>query len=165
MAFIQLSYLLAAVLFILALKRLGSPATARGGNALAAIGMLVAILATMFATKESGESLVPKSALWIVGGGILVGSAIGAVMAQKVKMTAMPQMVALFNGFGGGASAVVAAAEYAKRVGETVPARASAGPGSRWATSRSSPRAARGSSTGTRARATSTSRSTRPPEA
>ena len=100
----QLAYLLSAVLFILGLKRLSHPDTARGGNRLAAIGMLIAVVATLF-----GEQIMTWQ--WIVGG-VLIGTVIGGFMARFVKMTAMPQMVGLFNGLGGLASGLVAAAEY-----------------------------------------------------
>jgi NAD(P) transhydrogenase subunit beta len=100
----QLAYLLSAVLFILGLKRLSHPDTARGGNRLAAIGMLLAIVATLV-----GEQMLTWQ--WIVAG-LLIGSVVGGFMARLVKMTAMPQMVGLFNGFGGLASGLVAAAEY-----------------------------------------------------
>jgi NAD(P) transhydrogenase subunit beta len=100
----QLAYLLSAVLFILGLKRLSHPDTARGGNRLAAIGMLLAIVATLV-----GEQMMTWQ--WIIGG-LLIGTVVGGFMARLVKMTAMPQMVGLFNGFGGLASGLVAAAEY-----------------------------------------------------
>jgi len=106
---IQLSYLVSAVLFILGLKRLSSPATARGGNTLAALGMLVAVAATLL-----DQSILDFT--WIIVG-IVVGGLVGLIMARTVKMTAMPQMVAVFNGFGGGASALVAAAEYFRSTG------------------------------------------------
>ncbi len=102
-ALIELIYLLAAVLFIIGLKRLASPATARGGNTLAAVGMLLAIVATLF-----DRQIITFE--WIIAG-VIVGSAIGVILARTVKMTAMPQMVGLLNGFGGGASAFVASAE------------------------------------------------------
>ncbi len=101
---IRLDYLLAAVLFILGLKFLSTPRTARRGNVVAAVGMLVAIAATLADARV-------VSFLWIAVG-MAVGTLIGAVAAQRVKMTAMPQMVALFNGVGGGAAALVAASEY-----------------------------------------------------
>ena len=100
----QLAYLVSAVLFITGLKRLSHPDTARGGNRLAAIGMLLAIVATLV-----GEQILTWQ--WIVGG-LLIGTVVGGFMARFVKMTAMPQMVGLFNGFGGLASGLVAAAEY-----------------------------------------------------
>ncbi|MDA1278944.1 MAG: NAD(P)(+) transhydrogenase (Re/Si-specific) subunit beta [Chloroflexi bacterium] len=104
----NVAYIVAAVLFIVGLKRLGSPATARSGNRLSAIGMLVAVLATVV-----GNDLASWE--WILGG-VIVGSGIGAYSARKVQMTAMPQLVALFNGFGGAASAVVATAELVRLI-------------------------------------------------
>ena len=105
--FIWLAYLLSAVLFILGLKRLSSPETARTGNAIAALGMLLAVVATLM-----DRAIIDFT--WILVG-ILAGSATGLVMARTVKMTAMPQMVAVFNGFGGAASGLVAASEYLAR--------------------------------------------------
>ncbi len=96
---IDISYLIAAVLFIYALKMMSSPKTARKGNLLGATGMLIAIVFTV--TK--GEIV---SWPWIITG-LVIGSAIGAFLALRVQMTAMPQMVAMFNGFGGLASALV----------------------------------------------------------
>jgi len=101
---IELSYLVAAALFIVGLKKLGSPASARQGNLVAAIGMLVAIVATLLNQGVLNYQMILVA--------ILLGSAIGAVMAQRVEMTAMPQMVGLLNGFGGAASALVAIGEY-----------------------------------------------------
>ena len=96
-------YLLAAILFILGLKRLSSPATAKDGNRMAALGMLVAVIVTLL-----DQQIV---SYWTIIAGLVVGAAIGGVLAQRVEMTAMPQLVAAFNGFGGGASAFVAMAE------------------------------------------------------
>ncbi|OLP19661.1 NAD synthetase [Leptolyngbya sp. 'hensonii'] len=101
---IQLSYLAAASLFIVGLKQLGSPATARQGNLLAAIGMLIAIVATLL------DQAVLNYEMILVG--IVIGSLLGVIMAQKVEMTAMPQMVGLLNGLGGGASTLIAMAEF-----------------------------------------------------
>jgi NAD(P) transhydrogenase subunit beta len=101
---IAAAYLIASSLFIIGLKRLSSPATARSGNTLAALGMLIAIIATLLV-----RDIV--SFQWIVVG-LLIGSALGAVMAHTVKMTAMPQMVGILNAFGGGASMLVAFSEY-----------------------------------------------------
>jgi NAD(P) transhydrogenase subunit beta len=100
----QLVYLLSATLFVFGLKRLGSPATARQGNRMAALAMLIAIVAT----------LVEQDILsWqLIGLGVVLGSVIGAFLARTVKMTDMPQLVGVFNGLGGGASGVVAAAEF-----------------------------------------------------
>ena len=103
-ALTKLIYLAAAVCFIIALKRLSHPATARSGNWIGATGMLVAIVVTLFDRNIVSYQLI------IIG--IIVGSTIGLIFARTVKMTAMPQMVALLNGFGGAASALVAGAEY-----------------------------------------------------
>jgi H+-translocating NAD(P) transhydrogenase subunit beta len=100
----HITYLVAAVLFILGLKRLSSPKTARSGNLMGATGMLLAIVATLAFTQI-------LSWVWILFG-LVVGAGIGAFLARWVKMTAMPQMVAVFNAFGGGASALVASAEF-----------------------------------------------------
>jgi NAD(P) transhydrogenase subunit beta len=109
MGYTNLFYILAAILFILGLKRLSHPKTARGGNIIASIGMLIAIIATLIAFDILDYRLIAT--------GIIIGSIIGATFAIKVKMTGMPQMVAIFNGFGGGASALVASAEFFSRVG------------------------------------------------
>ena len=101
---INAAYLVAAVCFILGLRRLRSPVTARSGNALGAAGMLVAVVVTLF-----DRQIV--SYTWIAAG-LAAGAAAGATLALTVRMTAMPQMVGLLNGFGGGASALVAAAEF-----------------------------------------------------
>jgi len=103
---INLAYVLAAVLFIFGLKGLTHPRTAVRGNLLGALGMLVAIVATLV---HAGLSYT----LIIVG--FIVGAAIGGWLAVTVQMTAMPQMVAIFNGFGGGASVLVAGAELVMR--------------------------------------------------
>ena len=100
----NISYLAASILFIIGIKRLSHPKTAQNGNFLAALGMLIAILATV-----STETLINLELIII---GIIIGSIVGATFAVKVEMTQMPQMVAIFNGFGGGASALVAAAEF-----------------------------------------------------
>jgi NAD(P) transhydrogenase subunit beta len=104
---INLAYLIAAISFIVGLKRMGSPATAISGNRVAAVGMFIAILATLFDTHVVNYT-------WIVLG-MVVGTVLGAVGGLKVKMTDMPQMVALFNGTGGGAAALVAASEFLQR--------------------------------------------------
>ena len=101
---ISVTYLVAAVLFILGLKMLTSPRTARRGNAIGGLGMLLAIAATLL-----DQQII--SFRWILLG-FVIGTAAGIWLALGVKMTAMPQMVALLNGFGGAASAIVAVAEY-----------------------------------------------------
>jgi len=105
-ALIDIAYLIAAVLFIFGLKRLQSPATARQGNQLAAFGMLIAVVATLFMHKI----LTPIEMI----GGLAVGGFIGAVLARRVQITGMPELVAAFNGFGGLASVGVAGAEIAR---------------------------------------------------
>ncbi len=100
----NLLYLVTIVTFILALKFLSNPATARRGNWIGAVGMLIAIAVT-FAQSEIVS-------YWEIAVGMLVGGAFGAVAGRRVKMTAMPQMVALFNGVGGGAAALVSLAEF-----------------------------------------------------
>jgi NAD(P) transhydrogenase subunit beta len=101
---VNLMYVVASVGLILGIKGLSHPRTARRGNIAAAIGMTIAVAFT-FASPG-------LSSYWLIVVGIAVGAVIGAVTARKVKMTAMPQMVALFNGVGGGAAALVAAAEF-----------------------------------------------------
>ncbi|MEM8906206.1 MAG: NAD(P)(+) transhydrogenase (Re/Si-specific) subunit beta [Bacteroidota bacterium] len=103
---INLSYLLGALAFILGLQRLSSPATARRGNRLAAFGMGLAILATLIYPFADA----PNNYAWIVGG-MLLGAFIGWVAAQRVQMTAMPQMVSIFNGLGGACAVVLAMVE------------------------------------------------------
>jgi proton-translocating NAD(P)+ transhydrogenase subunit beta len=102
---ITLAYLLAAILFIVGLKQLSSPKGARNGNFIAAIGMVVALGATVPLLHFTQAGLV------ITAIGILIGTIVGTVGARLVRMTAIPQMVALFNGVGGGAAALVAVAE------------------------------------------------------
>jgi len=99
----QAAYLVTAILFILGMMRLRSPATARSGNALAASGMGLAIAVTLLSRHSLNGG--------IIGGGMAAGTILGVVAARKVRMTAMPQMVALFNGMGAGAAALVAAGE------------------------------------------------------
>ena len=102
--FIQSCYIVASILFIIGLRRLSHPSTARSGNWIAAVGMAIALLFTL---------LDPDiEQWWLIAGGVALGSVIGVASARLVKMTAMPQMVALFNGVGGGAAALIAAAEF-----------------------------------------------------
>jgi NAD(P) transhydrogenase subunit beta len=104
-----LCYLLSISLFILGLRFLSSPRTARRGNALSTLGMLIAVIVTLLDRRIIDFRLIVA--------GLLVGGLIGASSALKVKMTAMPQMVALFNAFGGGASALVALSQFLRREG------------------------------------------------
>ena len=100
---IDLVYLASAVLFVLGLKKLGSPATARQGNILASTAMLIAVMGTLL-----DRSIVTWG---VIAVGLVIGSLVGAILARTVKMTAMPEMVGAFNGSGGAASGLVAAAE------------------------------------------------------
>ena len=108
--FINLTYLLASALFIFGIKGLTHPRTAVRGNLLGATGMLVAVVATLADRQVFGSDL---RGLGLIVGGVAVGSAIGATLALRIQMTAMPQMVALLNAFGGGASALIAGAVLA----------------------------------------------------
>jgi len=111
----RLVYLVAAVLFIMGLQRLQSPVTARRGNAMSGVGMLIAIVATLLAN----EIISPVG----IVAGLVLGSGIGFIVARTVKMTSMPQMVALLNGFGGAGSLLVGGAEFLKSElrGEQIP--------------------------------------------
>ncbi len=105
-----IAYLIASITFILGLKMLSNPETARKGNLIAALGMTVAIFATIFFHKNNGGEPIGNF-LWIFGG-ILVGAVSGWIIAKKVKMTAMPQMVSLFNGMGGACAALISLIEF-----------------------------------------------------
>src|ERR1700754_383308 len=102
-------YLIASVTFILGLKMLSSPATARRGNLIAAGGMVLAILGTIFLYENEGQRL--HNHVWIFGG-LLIGGVAGTLAARKVKMTAMPEMVSLFNGMGGACAALISLSEF-----------------------------------------------------
>jgi NAD(P) transhydrogenase subunit beta len=110
--FIQAAYIVAAILFIVGLKGLAAPNTARRGNLIAAVGMFIAIVATLLDERVVDYGLIAL--------GIAIGTAVGVPAARAVKMTAMPQMVALFNGVGGGAAALIAWTEF-RHVGGDLP--------------------------------------------
>jgi H+-translocating NAD(P) transhydrogenase subunit beta len=103
LAAIQIAYLVSAILFVFGLKLMSHPRTAVRGNVWGAVGMLVAIVATLFDKNISGY--------WWIGIGLLIGGVLGVWIAEKVQMTSMPQLVALLNGLGGGASVLVAWAD------------------------------------------------------
>ncbi len=107
----DIGYLVSAALFILGIKKLSSPKTAPQGNRLGAYGMLLAVLVTM--AKMNSDGII---GLELIVGGLAVGTIIGVWMATRVEMTGMPELVALFNGFGGGASALVGLSEVLKRI-------------------------------------------------
>src|SRR4029453_1915153 len=102
--FISSAYIVSFSLFIIGLRRLTHPSTARQGNKIAAAGMAVAVAATL---------LQPDIGDWgLIVLGVVIGTAVGIPAARNVKMTAMPQMVALFNGVGGGAVALISVVEF-----------------------------------------------------
>ena len=105
----QIAYLVSAILFVSGIKQLSSPATARSGNVRASVAMLLAIVVTLLDNRVLDWTTVAAA--------VIAGALIGAVLARTIRMTAMPQLVAVFNGFGGGASAAVAAAEYVRLAG------------------------------------------------
>ncbi len=112
---IKAAYLVASVLFIVGIKKLSSPKSARDGNTLAAVGMLIAIVATLMDRQIVSYGTIIA--------GVILGGLIGTVAARRVAMTAIPQMVALFNGSGGGAAAIISSLEYLRfaRAGVPVP--------------------------------------------
>lgn len=105
-----IAYLIGSITFIIGLKRLSHPETARAGNLLAAFGMVLAIFATIFLYKnDSGQTLGNYE--WIFGG-LLIGTIAGTLMAKRVQMTAMPEMVSLFNGMGGACAMLISIVEF-----------------------------------------------------
>lgn len=107
---LKIIYIFSSFSFIIGIKMLGSPASAKRGNLLAAVGMGLAILATIFLYKDNNGKPLGNH-LWIFGG-LLIGSVIGTLMAKKVKMTGMPQMVSFFNGMGGACAALISLVEF-----------------------------------------------------
>ena len=103
-ALVNVVYIVASVLFIFGLKMLGSPETARKGNLVSAMGMLIAVVVTLL-----DQSIIDFKWIFV---GLVLGSLVGVIAAMKVKMTAMPEMVAIFNGFGGIASLLVGSSEH-----------------------------------------------------
>jgi NAD(P) transhydrogenase subunit beta len=108
--FIRSCYIVAFILFIVGLQNLRTPVTARRGNVIAAVGMAIAVVATLLQPQVGNYGLIAL--------GIVIGTAVGVPAARSVKMTAMPQMVALFNGVGGGAVALIAWVEFRKYGGD-----------------------------------------------
>lgn len=107
---LTLCYLIGSVTFILGLKMLSNPASARKGNLIAAAGMAIAILGTIFLYKDDEGNRLGNYA-WIFGG-LIIGTIVGTLAAKKVKMTAMPEMVSLFNGMGGACAALISIVEF-----------------------------------------------------
>jgi H+-translocating NAD(P) transhydrogenase subunit beta len=106
---LEICYLIGSITFVIGLKMLSHPKTARNGNLIAAGGMTLAIVATILFHRHGGEPI--RNLGWIFAG-IAIGTIIGTAMAKKVKMTAMPQMVSFFNGMGGACAALIALVEY-----------------------------------------------------
>ena len=106
---LTICYLIGSITFILGLKMLSNPASARRGNLVAAAGMTIAIIGTIFLYQENGHRL--HNHLWIFAG-LIIGGIVGTVAARKVKMTAMPEMVSLFNGMGGACAALISIVEF-----------------------------------------------------
>src|SRR5579884_1112327 len=117
--FIDACYIVAFSLFIYGMSGLTGPRTAVRGNLIAAAGMAVAIIATLLTPHIFDGSSTP----WLMALGIVLGSAVGVPAARRVRMTAMPQMVAIFNGVGGGAVALIAWVEYRHHFGGGYPLR------------------------------------------
>ncbi|WP_372639794.1 NAD(P)(+) transhydrogenase (Re/Si-specific) subunit beta [Ancylomarina sp.] len=109
---LELSYLISALLFVVGLKLLSHPETARRGNFYAGGGMVLAMITTLLLHKDTGGNGISLTNVWIILSAITVGSVIGWIVARRVKMTAMPQLVSLFNASGGAASALVALLEF-----------------------------------------------------
>jgi NAD(P) transhydrogenase subunit beta len=106
---LTICYFIGSVTFILGLKMLSSPATARQGNLTAAVGMTIAIFGTIFLYRENGQRLGNYG--WIFSG-LIIGTIVGTLAARKVKMTAMPELVSLFNGMGGACAALISVVEF-----------------------------------------------------
>lgn len=116
-AFVEISYLVTAVCFILGLRFLGNPSTARKGNQLAALGMAIALVATLFSSDiESGGS-IQWTNIGLIIAAVAIGGIVSSVMSRRVQMTAMPQMVAIFNGMGGATAALVSVSEFMHKTG------------------------------------------------
>lgn len=116
---LHVAYLIASLTFIAGLKMLGSPETARKGNLIAAAGMFIAIVATIWIYNDpAGHTSRENLKLILIFGAISIGTAIGWVAAKKVKMTSMPEMVSMFNGMGGACAALISLMEFDHNVGD-----------------------------------------------
>lgn len=111
---LELIYLIASVTYILGLKMLGHPETARKGNLIAAFGMTIAILGTIFLHEGKVDPLI----YYLIGAAIVLGTLIGWLVAKKVDMTKMPELVSLFNGMGGASAAIIGLIEFSHYVGD-----------------------------------------------
>src|SRR5574343_102594 len=106
---LNILYMFGSISFIFGIKMLGKPETAKKGNFIAAVGMGVAIFGTIFLYENEGKAL--GNHIWIFAG-LIVGTVIGTLMAKKVKMTGMPQMVSFFNGMGSACAALISLVEF-----------------------------------------------------
>jgi H+-translocating NAD(P) transhydrogenase subunit beta len=120
LSILTICYLIGSVTFIIGLKMLSNPAAARKGNLVAAAGMGIAILATIFLYRNGAGQRLHNYG-WIFGG-ILIGAVVGTMAARRVKMTAMPEMVSLFNGMGGLCAALISIVEFDHLMHGTIPA-------------------------------------------
>src|SRR5690606_4651196 len=109
---LELSYLIAALLFVTGLKMLSHPESARRGNLWAFGGMALAMVTTLLLHRNDEGNFISLTNVWVILAAVGVGAAIGWMIARRVKMTAMPQLVSLYNATGGAASALVALLEY-----------------------------------------------------
>lgn len=109
---LELSYLIAALFFVVGLKLLSHPESARRGNFFAGGGMVLAMFTTLILHKDTGGNSIQLTNVWIILSALTIGSVIGWIVARRIKMTAMPQLVSFFNATGGAASALVALLEF-----------------------------------------------------
>src|SRR5688500_13583317 len=109
LSILTIIYIIGSLTFIIGLKMLSDPATARKGNLIAAAGMTLAILGTIFLYEDEGRGLGNYISIF---SGLAVGGVVGTLAARKVKMTAMPEMVSLFNGMGGACAALISIVEF-----------------------------------------------------
>ena len=110
LSILSIIYIIGAITFITGLKMMSNPATARNGNIIAGVGMLAAIIGTIFLFRN-GDGTLLKNHVWIFAG-IFIGTVIGVLSAKKIKMTAMPEMVSLFNGLGGASASLISLIEF-----------------------------------------------------
>ena len=116
---LEFSYLVAAILFVIGLKLMSHPLSAKRGNFWAATGMILAMVTTLLLHRDSSGNSIPLTNALVVVAAIVFGSIIGIVIARRIKMTAMPQLVSFFNATGGAASALVALMEYSNPANES----------------------------------------------
>lgn len=118
---LELSYLIGSVTFIVGLKMMGNAKTARKGNIIAAFGMTVAILGTIFLYEKEGLTSREGIKMALIFGGILIGTIVGWLTAKRVQMTKMPELVSMFNGMGGACAALIGLTEYEHNIGQVGP--------------------------------------------